>query len=74
MLPYYSMLKLQLSTNATVKYYENHLATGNGDNKVMNPTTIVNMCEGSSMIMNTTQIGGVDYSNRKTEVKLKNIT
>ena len=61
-----------IGKNATVKYYENHLATGDGDNKVMNPITIINIGEGSSMVMNTTQIGGVDYSNRKTKANLKN--
>ena len=57
--------------NAKVKYVENHLAVGKGDKKTLNPTTKISLDVGSEMIMNTTQIGGVDYSNRKTEVILK---
>lgn len=57
--------------NAKVKYIENHLAIGEGKNKTLNPTTKIVIDEGGEMIMNTTQIGGVDYSNRKTIVKLK---
>ena len=58
-----------IGKNANVVYIENHLAMGSGTHKVMNPTTIINMAENSSMTMNTTQLGGVDYSDRKTKVK-----
>lgn len=58
--------------NAKVTYVENHFATGAGKNKNLNPITKITIDEGGSMIMNTTQIGGVDYSERKTEAKLKN--
>jgi len=57
--------------NAKVKYIENHLALGNGKSKTMNPITILKMEEGSEFIMNTTQISGVNYSNRKTKATLK---
>ena len=57
--------------NAQVTYIENHLATGEGDNKSLNPTTILTIGENSTFTMNTTQIGGVDYSNRKTKATLK---
>ena len=57
--------------NAKVKYVENHLATGKGDNKILNPTTVLNIGENSLFEMNTTQIGGVNYSNRKTKANLK---
>lgn len=57
--------------NAKVTYLENHLAVGNGKKKTLNPTTKIILGEGSVMLMNTTQIGGVDYSNRKTDVVLK---
>jgi len=57
--------------NAKVQYVENHLAVGNGKNKILNPVTKIIMEENSVMTMNTTQIGGVDYSQRKTEAKLK---
>lgn len=58
--------------NAKVTYVENHLATGKGSNKEMNPTTKIFIDDGGSMMMNTTQVGGVDYSVRKTEAKLNN--
>lgn len=57
--------------NAKVSYVENHLALGNGKNKTLNPTTKIIIDDGGSMIMNTTQIGGVDYSKRVTTAKLK---
>ena len=60
-----------IGKNAQVNYVENHFATGKGDNKIMNPTTIVNLGENSLMTMKTTQIGGVDYSNRITKANLK---
>ena len=61
-----------IGKNAKVTYVENHLAVGNGGNKTLNPTTKIIIEDGGSMIMNTTQIGGVDCSIRKTEAKLKN--
>lgn len=60
-----------IGKNAKLTYVENHLAVGGGLNKVMNPTTILNIGEGSVVNMMTTQLGGVDYSNRKTKVVLK---
>ena len=57
--------------NAQVTYVENHLATGEGTNKSLNPTTVLNLGENSTFTMETTQIGGVDYSNRKTKATLK---
>ena len=60
-----------IGRNAQVTYIENHFATGKSSNKVMNPTTIVNIGENSIMTMKTTQIGGVDYSNRITKANLK---
>lgn len=59
-----------IGKNANVVYIENHLALGTSTHKVMNPTTIINIGESSIMTMNTTQLGGVDYSDRKTKVKL----
>jgi len=56
--------------NAKVTYVENHFATGKGSNKTLNPTTKLVLGVGSSVIMNTTQIGGVDCSVRKTDAKL----
>ncbi|MBR6779355.1 MAG: SufD family Fe-S cluster assembly protein [Clostridia bacterium] len=60
-----------IGKNAKVLYIENHLAIGDGANKQLNPTTIIKMDNNSQMIMETTQIGGVDYSNRKTTATLK---
>lgn len=60
-----------IGKNAKIKYVENHLATGNGSKKELNPTTVLNVGENSIFEMITTQIGGVSYSNRKTKVNLK---
>ena len=60
-----------IGKNAKVVYYENHLALGEGVGKNLNPITKIELGEGATMIINTTQIGGVDYSNRKTQAKLK---
>lgn len=57
--------------NANVKYIENHLALGKGKNKILNPTTILKLDEGAVVEMETTQLGGVTYSNRQTKANLK---
>ncbi len=57
--------------NAKVTYVENHLALGEGQNKTLNPITEIVLEEGAQMIINTTQIGGVDFSKRKMVAKLK---
>lgn len=59
-----------IGKNATVVYIENHLATGKGANKELNPTTVVYLGENSIMTMNTTQIGGVNFANRKTKAEI----
>lgn len=59
-----------IGKNAKVNYIENHLAQGNGKTKSLNPTTIIKMQQGSEMVMNTHQIGGVDFANRKTKAIL----
>ncbi len=57
--------------NARVKYVEKHYGSGDGrGERVMNPTTVVEMAEGSYMEMETAQIKGVDSTNRKTEAVL----
>ena len=62
-----------IGKNAKVIYIEKHLALGNGDGqKVLNPTTKIIMEPNSSFEMQTIQLGGVTYSNRKTTAKLKN--
>ncbi len=62
--------------NAKVKYVEKHYGDGDGNGKnIMNPTTVIELCEGAYMEMETTQIKGVDSTDRKTVAKLdKNAT
>ncbi len=62
---------LHIGKNANVTYIENHLALGEGLNKTLNPTTKLILDSGAKVTMTTTQIGGVDYSNRKTVAVLK---
>ena len=58
--------------NAKVKYVEKHYGSGDGLGKnVMNPETVVVMEEGSYMEMETTQIKGIDSSNRITKATMK---
>lgn len=58
--------------NAKVKYVEKHYGEGDGKgSNVMNPTTIVELEEGSYMEMDTVQIKGVDSTKRLTKAKLK---
>ena len=57
--------------NAKLKYVEKHYGQGDGNGKnIMNPTTIVEMEEGSYMEMETTQIKGVDSTRRSTTATL----
>ncbi len=59
--------------NANVRYIENHLGTGteNGE-RIFNPTTKVFLSDGACMTMETTQLGGVSLTQRKTFASLKN--
>ncbi len=58
--------------NAKIRYVEKHLGLGNSDSqKILNPTTILNMEEGCVVEMETVQLGGVSYSNRETKATLK---
>ena len=58
--------------NAKVKYVEKHYGEGDGNGKnVMNPKTVVHLDEGAEMIMETTQIKGIDSTNRITEATMK---
>ena len=59
-----------IGKNSKVKYIEKHYGEGDGrGTNVMNPTTIVELGEGSYMEMETTQIKGIDSTIRKTEAK-----
>ena len=58
--------------NAKVKYVEKHYGGGDGLGKnVMNPETVVHLEEGAKMEMETTQIKGIDSSNRITRADMK---
>lgn len=53
--------------NAKVKYIERHYGEGDGlGENNMNPTTVVNIADGGYMEMETTQIKGIDSTNRVT--------
>ena len=57
--------------NAKVKYIERHYGEGDGTGgKNMNPTTVVNIAEGGYMEMETSQIKGIDNTNRITRATL----
>lgn len=58
--------------NAKVKYVEKHYGGGDGLGKnVMNPETVVYLAENAYMEMETTQIKGIDSTNRTTKAQLK---
>ena len=61
-----------LGKNAKVRYIEKHYGTGdeNRGKNVMNPETIVYQEEGSSLLMETTQISGIDDTYRMTTATL----
>jgi len=53
--------------NSVVRYVEKHYGQGEGEGKkVMNPKTVIHLAKGSTMELETTQIGGVDSTERKT--------
>ncbi len=57
--------------NAKVKYVENHYGEGEGTGeRILNPTTEIEIDEGGYMEMETSQIRGVDSTYRKTRAKL----
>lgn len=64
-----------LEKNCKVKYIEKHLGVGTGSgDKILNPTTEVFMKNGSEFEMETIQLGGVSFSNRKTNALLDDNT
>ena len=61
-----------IGNNSRVVYIEKHLGLGSNKlDKILNPTTKISVGENSYFEIQTTQLGGVSYSNRKTEVTLK---
>ena len=57
--------------NAKVVYTEKHIGIADGEGESnMNPTTVINIAEGGYMEMETTQLSGVDSTDRKTSATL----
>lgn len=58
-----------IGKNSTVRYVERHYGSGEGTGeRVMNPKTVVYVGEGSTIQMDTTQIKGVDSTERDTRI------
>lgn len=55
-----------IGKNARVKYIERHYGDGVEGKRNMNPTTVINIAEGGYMEMETTQIKGIDNTDRVT--------
>ncbi len=56
---------------AKVRYTEKHYGSGDGTGeRVMNPTTVIEIAEGGSLEMETTQIKGIDSTKRHTTATL----
>ncbi len=56
-----------IGKNARVKYVERHYGEGDGNGEnIMNPETIIHLEEGAYLEMETTQIKGIDSTNRIT--------
>ena len=63
--------RFYLEKGSKVRYFEKHLGVGTGSGeKVLNPCTKIQMKADSVFEMETYQLGGVSYSNRKTYAKL----
>ena len=57
--------------NAKIKYIERHYGDGDGEGgRNMNPTTVIHIAEGGYMEMETTQIKGIDSTDRVTKAKI----
>ena len=64
--------KFHIGKNARVVYIEKHLGLGSKQSgKILNPTTKIDMDSNSYFEIQTLQLGGVTYSNRKTYAKLQ---
>lgn len=60
-----------VGANSKVKYVEKHYGSGEGTGeRVMNPTTNIELKEGAYMEMDTVQIEGIDSTKRVTGAKL----
>jgi len=57
-----------IGNNSKVRYVEKHYGEGDGKGeKIMNPTTIIDIKDGGFMEMETLQIKGIDSTNRVTK-------
>ncbi len=57
--------------NSKVRYIEKHYGEGTGTGKrLMNPTTVIELAEGASMELETSQIGGIDDTTRVTKATM----
>ena len=55
--------------NARVSYVEVHYGAGDGTGgRILNPSTIAYLEEGAAIVMDTSQIGGVDSTKRYTKI------
>ena len=60
-----------LEKGARVKYIEKHVGTGRGEGiRSIDPVTQIDLKEGAVLEMDTSQIGGVDHTTRKTKATL----
>ena len=60
-----------IGKGAKVKYIEKHYGDGDGNGeRIMNPTTEIDIAEGGFLQMDTTQIKGIDSTIRVTNAKL----
>lgn len=60
-----------IGKNSRVIYIEKHYGEGDGNGQnIMNPTTVVNLDDGAYLEMLTTQIKGIDSTNRVTKAKV----
>lgn len=60
-----------IGKNSKVRYVEKHLGSGSSGEKILNPVTDVELGDGSYMLMETTQLGGVSFSKRDTKAILQ---
>ena len=61
-----------IEKNAKVRYVEKHYGAGDGNGeKIMNPETVIYMDENSYMEFESTQIKGIDSTDRLTKAVLK---
>lgn len=61
-----------IGKNAKVTYYEKHYGDGDGNGeRILNPTTQIEIEEGGLMTMETAQVKGVDSAKRVTRAVLK---